>query len=235
MDRDSFYAIVIVKVGPSKTPFNMHRGLLCNAAPYFKAAFNGNFTEAKSAVLELPEEDVVIFKRFQLWVYTNKLVLSTSTFKMPFERFSLRMLLIMFRNRIYGLQEDTDSNLSVGLYIFGELRGIPVLQNATIDLLIDKQATENIVPTTLLHRVYENPPENSPLRKPLVDWSSSLGGLDMWFKTSATVDRCPKQFLIDLTVALYLHKKGTKLVVGNFKSVRGSYHVKAAAMASGQT
>ena len=56
----------------------------------------------------------------------------------------------------------------------------------------------------------------------------------MWFKTSATVDQCPKEFLVDLTVALYLHKKGTQLVVGNFKSVKGSYHVKAAAMASGQ-
>ena len=74
MDRDSFDAIVIVKVGPSKTPFNMHKDLLCSAAPYFKAAFNGNFPEAKSAVLELPEEDVVMFKRFQLWVYTNKLL-----------------------------------------------------------------------------------------------------------------------------------------------------------------
>ena len=145
------------------------------------------------------------------------------------------MLPILSRNRIYGLQEDTDSKLSTGLYIFGELRGIPVLQNATIDLLIDKQATENIVPTTLLHRVYENLPDNSPLRKLLVDWSSSLGGLDMWFETSATVDQCPKEFLIDLTVAPYLHKKGTKLVVGNFKSVRGSYHIKVAAMASGQT
>lgn len=57
----------------------------------------------------------------------------------------------------------------------------------------------------------------------------------MWFKTSATVDQCPKEFLVDLTVALYLHKKGTQLVVGNFKSVKGSYHVKAAAMASDQT
>ena len=74
MDRDSFDAIVIVKVGPSKTPFNMHKGLLCNAAPYFKAAFDGNFTEAKCAVLELLEEDVVMFKRFQLWVYTDKLL-----------------------------------------------------------------------------------------------------------------------------------------------------------------
>ena len=74
MDIDSFDAIVVVKVGPSKTPFNMHKGLLCSAAPYFKAAFNGSFTEARSAVLELPEEDVVILKRFQLWVYTNKLL-----------------------------------------------------------------------------------------------------------------------------------------------------------------
>ena len=49
------------------------------------------------------------------------------------------------------------------------------------------------------------------------------------------MDQCPKEFLNDLTVALYLYKKRTKLVVGNFKSVRESYHVKAAAMASGQT
>ncbi|KAK3174361.1 hypothetical protein OEA41_001605 [Lepraria neglecta] len=160
MDRDSFDAIVIVKLGPSKTPFNMHKGLLCNAAPYFKAAFNGNFTEAKIAVLELPEEDVVMSLHLR----------QTSRYPSPPKR----------HDRPHSRQ----------------------------------QATENIVPTTLLHRVYENLPDNSPLRKLLVDWSSSLGGLDMWFRTSATVDQCPKEFLIDLTVALYLYKKGT---VGNLR------------------
>lgn len=52
----------------------MHKSLLCNVTPYVKAALDGHFAEAKSAVIELPEEGVIMFKRFQLWIYTNGLL-----------------------------------------------------------------------------------------------------------------------------------------------------------------
>ncbi|KAL2044448.1 hypothetical protein N7G274_003153 [Stereocaulon virgatum] len=205
INQDSFDIIVVVKVGPLKTEFKMHKGLLCNVALSFKAALDGHFAEAKSAVIELPEEDVIMFKRFQLWTYTNRLLEEGE-----------------------GEREVAWGTLA-GLYIFGEARGIPTLQNTAIDLMIDKQAAENIIPTTLLHRVYQRLPEDSPLRTLMVDWCSSLGGLDTWFLNDDTRDQCPKDFLFDLTVALYLHKKGAKFITADFRDVRERYYITAPA------
>jgi hypothetical protein len=74
MDRDGYDTIVIFKVGPEKTPFNIHKTLLCRAAPYFKATLEGNFLEGQNQVLELPEDDAPTFQRFQLWLYSNDML-----------------------------------------------------------------------------------------------------------------------------------------------------------------
>lgn len=47
-------SIVQVIVGQSKKAFIMHRGILCKVAPYFRAAFEGNFLEGVEQMLKLP-------------------------------------------------------------------------------------------------------------------------------------------------------------------------------------
>ena len=37
--------MVQIEVGPAKTVFQMHKGLLCNVAAYFRAALEGGFIE----------------------------------------------------------------------------------------------------------------------------------------------------------------------------------------------
>lgn len=101
---DSFdTATVQVIVGQSNKAFTIHEGVLCNVAPYFCAAFEGNFIEGVRQVLELPEENETMFRRFQLWVYTKKLLEDDESF--------------------IGI----DWKPLVDLYIFGDKYGIPDL------------------------------------------------------------------------------------------------------------
>ena len=119
--------------------------MLCNVAPYFKAALDGEFKEAKDKVLLLPEENATMFKRFQLWVYTNKI-----------------------------LAEGEDENAIeyqtlADLYIFGDIRGIPDLQNGAMDTIIDKKASEKTIPAYEFRFIYKNSVDGSPLRRLCVD------------------------------------------------------------------
>ncbi|KAL8919166.1 MAG: hypothetical protein Q9208_006926 [Pyrenodesmia sp. 3 TL-2023] len=60
--------IVVLKVGPKKTRFDVHKRQLCEASPFFEAAFNGNFRE-KAGTMNLVEDDVHAFEHFVRWVY----------------------------------------------------------------------------------------------------------------------------------------------------------------------
>lgn len=201
--------------------FKIHKQLLFNSTPYFKAAFDGNFIEAKEQTLDLPEENVIMFKRFQLWLYTNFIL----------EKGEEPM--------------DIDWGTLVELYIFGEMCGIPDLQNAAIDILINKKSKGNIIPTDTFCLVYAKTPEDSSLRRLCVDWMACLarfrsndrhaptppGASFEWFKEE-TRNCYPKDFLFDLTIALSELKDGVKPDITNFKDVRSQYYVKPRAAIS---
>ena len=201
IDRESFDTMVIVKVGPDKTVFRMHKRIICNVSPFFKVAFEGKFREAQDQILELPDENVDMFKYFQLWVYTDSIIAKGETVK------------------------DLTGLLLADLYIFGEMCGIPDLQNAAIDVLIDKYEFHQQITTLILHKVYGNTPETTPLRRLMVDFVACIDrGLPDWFANSR--DQYPTDFLIDLAVALSKLKCGTKTVIMDFRASRFDYHVK---------
>lgn len=210
-----------MRVGHAKTLFKIHKQLLFNSTPYFKAAFDGNFIEAKEQTLELPEENVVMFKRFQLWLYTN-----------------------------YVLEKgeeptEIDWITLAELYIFGEMCGIPDLQNAAIDILINKHCKQNAIPTNTFCLVYEKTPKDSSLRRLCVDWMACLakfrpndghapthpGASYDWFQ-EVRRNRYPKDFLFDLVIALSELKEGVRTDITNFEDVRSSYYVKSRAATS---
>lgn len=220
--RDSFGTnMVQVKVGPGKTLFKLHKKILCNVAPYFEATFEGGFIEATEQVLELPDEDAAMFEHFELWVYTGHVLANGKSVA------------------------DISWESLVGLYIFGEVRGIPDLQNAAIDILINKQSSQNQISTAILPRVYDGTPEDSSLRKLFVDWMACLahmtpndrntptppGAPFQWFKEDTRM-YFPKDFLFDLAFAQYQLRKGDKTVISKFKSKRTDYYVKPRAATS---
>ncbi|KAK3174362.1 hypothetical protein OEA41_001606 [Lepraria neglecta] len=200
---NSFGPTVLVCVRAAKISFTVHKGLLRNAVSYFKAALDGEFLETEKNILDLPADSALVFKRFLLWLYTDSL---------------------------YEKSEDISAiawELLVDIYIFGDARGIHALHNTTIYAILDNHVAENVVPTHTFHRIYENLPDSSPIRKLFVDMSACIGSLDDWFKKQATKDLCAREYLFDLAVAQCLLRQGKTPRITDFKRVREEYYVKA--------
>ena len=176
-----FDEIALLIVGPRKAVFGMHKGLLCSVSSYFKAALQGGSKEAQEQRIELPDDDPFVIKRFQLWLYTQKV-----------------------------LDEDESADYVewsswVKIYCFAEARGIPNLQNLVIDSFIDKYAECDCLPSDQICRIYGNTAINSPLRKLLVDMIVRCANLDEWDLKDNSDSRnlWPEFFMKDLILALY--------------------------------
>ena len=128
----------------------------------------------------MPDENPQMFKRFQFWLYTGSLL----------------------DNKIQGGDIIMGSVL-VDIYIFAEARGISSLQNAAIDTFIDQRYQRNIIPLICLHKIYENTPEDSPLRKVIVAMYAG-GSVDLkndgWM-TTERMRRYPLAFLSEVICA----------------------------------
>ncbi|KAL9133731.1 MAG: hypothetical protein Q9175_005086 [Cornicularia normoerica] len=61
--------MVDVFVGAKRKTFRLHEDLLCDRSDYFKATFIGEFAEAKSKELYLPEDNDASFELFVNWLY----------------------------------------------------------------------------------------------------------------------------------------------------------------------
>ena len=153
-------------------------------------------------MLELPDDDPVAFSHFQLWLYTGNILESHESAK------------------------DIDWPVLLDIYLFGDVRGIPGLQNKAIDVFIDKNVAMNQIPNSLLRRIYENTFGGSPLRKLLVDMMTFNANLtdSHWFDEKKLV-LYPQEFLIDLAKSLYKAWVGTKTMNINFGAVRSNYYV----------
>ena len=180
----------------------VHKDILCRSAPYFKAALEGGFKESEDQVLELPNDDPVVFSHFQLWLYTGNILESHESAK------------------------DIDWNVLINLYLFGDIRGIPRLQNEAIDLFIDKYVAMNQIPRDQLNHIYENTLDGSPLRKLMVDVYTFRATLtkDHWFNEERKA-LYPQQFLIDLAKSLYEDRARFKTVKTKFRAVHSKYHI----------
>ena len=197
--RGSFNDIVHVKVGPEKRLFNIHKELLCDVSDYFAAALKGNFKETQDQVIELEEEDVSLFERFQLWLYSRSLLSDEETVK--------------------GISWQA----LIELYLFGEVRHIPDLRNAAVDALIDKQQTEPKLPTLPLHYVYSHTNQGSLLRKLFADMAAHIAGSN-WFAQGFR-DEFPHDFLLDVIMEMDRLRETNLHRIRAFHHLRSNYHV----------
>lgn len=162
----------------------------------------GGFKESEDQVLELPDDDPIAFPHFQLWLYTGNILES------------------------HECAKDIDWHVLISLHLFGDVRGIPGLQNEAIDVCIDKLEASNKIPCYQFRRIYENTLDGSPLRKLMVDvytFNVTLTN-DLWFDEWVKA-LYPQQFLIDLAKSLYEERAGTKTKIIDFGAVRSNYHV----------
>ena len=156
----------------------------------------------------MPEEDPLIFNRFQLWLYTGNIVEAPGQSSPPI-----------------GDRTLTD------LYILGEARGILGLQNAATDEVIDRFKKTGIIRAREIRHIYDNTSEKSPMRNLYVDMMTELSAelTDPSWDSGATYfasEYFPREFLTDLILALY-HKVAVHEPKSykDFSKDRQQYHV----------
>jgi hypothetical protein len=183
LDSKSYKETVVLVVGATKECYTLHKDLLCFYSDFFRAAFNGSFKEATERKIELLEVETHVFEAFQVWLYTQDLP------------------------QIDNVSKDTytDWSLLIKLWIFGDKYQIPLLQNNTMDKIVDKLDKDRNNPLLWITHVYENTTVNSVLRKAVVDamsYRSRMPDGKNYHKIEETClkdpDDWPKQACLDV-------------------------------------
>ncbi|EMD85158.1 hypothetical protein COCC4DRAFT_66532 [Bipolaris maydis ATCC 48331] len=66
-------SFVVIKVGPEKVPYEVHKALLTHYSEYFSSALNGPWKEAQENSITLNDIDPKTFGIFVHWLYTQKI------------------------------------------------------------------------------------------------------------------------------------------------------------------
>lgn len=138
--------IATLKVGSKGAVFHVHKGILCNASSYFKAALGGQFKEAINQAVVLDDEDPEMFQRFNTWLYTGRVIEKDEKIT------------------------DVDHTALFKLHVFADERGISRLLNPTMDAILQE---ENNYPSNTKAKsfVWANTNKSSPLRRALLELS----------------------------------------------------------------
>ena len=146
---------------------------------FFKAAFSGSFKEASSDVVLLPDDDPEVFDIVHIWLHIGLLTQSVN-----------------------GQDIECTSRQLIDVFIFGDKYGMPELQNAAINCIIEWVVNNTLLTPHFAH-AYAHTTENSPLRRLLVavyTYSPSR-----WAKIareqSQVLSACP-EFVMDVAIAL---------------------------------
>ncbi|KAL9027753.1 MAG: hypothetical protein Q9180_007281, partial [Flavoplaca navasiana] len=160
LERFGNNPIVVVKVGPKKIRFDVHKRQLCELSPFFQAAFKGNFQE-NAGTMHLVEDDFQAFEHFVRWVYERRIDISLD---IPSEMSSKddRDDLLMARMR-----------QMFDLYILADKYDVPILKDAIMVSLFDavKKGTDEAlhclrIPTFGdIQHIYANTAQRSTLQK----------------------------------------------------------------------
>ncbi|KAL8948426.1 MAG: hypothetical protein Q9222_005392 [Ikaeria aurantiellina] len=179
--RAIFDKTVTIKVGPEAKEFIVHRALLCHHSSYFKAALADHWKEGQQGLIELKDGNPEIFGRFCLWLYWGKIM------------------------EDHEAVTDIPWDTLTACYLLAEMRDVPMMQNAVIDLLIRKTQATNLLPTREQRHVWEQTTENSPLRKMIVDITVLRGDIAQTLKDENEENMYDKSFLVDAFILKYQH------------------------------
>ncbi|KAF3941912.1 hypothetical protein ABW19_dt0203920 [Dactylella cylindrospora] len=75
--NDSTFSDVTIYAGAEKTPFQLHRAIICLKSDFFKAACKPNFQEGLSREINLPEIEPETFEKIARYIYGEEYVFDT--------------------------------------------------------------------------------------------------------------------------------------------------------------
>ncbi|KAL8672163.1 MAG: hypothetical protein Q9168_003362 [Polycauliona sp. 1 TL-2023] len=191
--------LVTIKLEHSGMIFYIHKKLLCHHSPVFRAMLEHNWKEKQDGIVSLKNEDQDAFRRFVMWVYYGKILDDDETIKT-----------ISFQQLFH-------------CYFLADRRDVPAMANYVIDALIRHAETDNVLPTWRQRHVWENTPEQSPLRRLLVDMLVLRGDIALILKAENDKNSYDKSFIVDVCIRKYM--KPTLISWADFKKLRCDYHV----------
>ncbi|KAH0273985.1 hypothetical protein KCU91_g5599, partial [Aureobasidium melanogenum] len=173
--------IVTIEVGMAKKVYSIHKDLLVFYSDYFRAAFNGSFTEVAEGKISLPHESTNVFDIVVKFVYTRQ------------------------------LSDTVDSdikwqNLS-RVWIFGDKYLMPAFQNEAMSTLLKRVAKSGIVPTNCVKLIYNNTCPGSALRRFIVDlvvWQGNISDI----MGSEKCQQWPQEAFIELVRVFGVQRDG---------------------------
>ncbi|KAL8788337.1 MAG: hypothetical protein Q9213_001734 [Squamulea squamosa] len=182
--------MVDLKVGAEETLFHVHKGLICDASPFFEAAFTGRFKE-NSGSITLTEDNVNAFEHIVQWLYRRNLGTLSE-----------------------GKVNKAKNTILIEVYILADKYHIVPLQNAIIDQLCtalksSDDSTYRGPRISHVKHVYENTVHGSRLRRFLVGhyaWTIKL----KWFanpRIRTHLQDVP-EFAADLAIAFAMRQNG---------------------------
>ncbi|KAL9037081.1 MAG: hypothetical protein Q9214_005855 [Letrouitia sp. 1 TL-2023] len=142
--------MVLLHVGFFKEKFYVHKNILCEASDFFDNALKSEFQEGQKQEIVLPEDTAATFNALVNWLYCPT----------------------------YTLGETEMVNDSFNLYYLADKYVITALKNQIIDTLFLRLRKDgNSIHAMHLHKVWQQTPTNSGLRRLLTDtfvWTSEL-------------------------------------------------------------
>ena len=136
--------MVTLSVGfdDSPTVWHLHKKLLTSSSPFFAAALDGNFAEAKTGAIKLREDDPGAVMTFVEWLYGS---LDRSL-------------------------KPNDIDTFVMAWQFGDKIGCPDFQNSAMSCLIDAlSCSEYTIQASTLRLAFRNPGADSKLSQLVVE------------------------------------------------------------------
>ncbi|KAF2813013.1 uncharacterized protein BDZ99DRAFT_460327 [Mytilinidion resinicola] len=185
--------VISVIVGEEKKVYQIHKGLLLYHSSYFVGALSGGFKESDTEIVELFTDEVAVFDAVYCWLYKGHLFDSPT---------SGQFMDITF---LY--------DLLCKIFVFGDMRGIPTLKNAAIDLLHSSICMEWKFPKTQVRFIYENTMEGSLLRKFIVNVAVLIASCETFLSIDKDGTNFTHEFLMDVIRALN-DQGGKWLVIG---------------------
>lgn len=160
----------------------MHQKLFARRSDYFAKATNGNFLESEERLIKLENFVPETFRYYIIFVYTSQLAT-----KGPNEWLALCRLYVLAE---YLLDRQAKNRVIDGIYAY---------LTETLPAEPKHDHPSNLFSVEAIQEVYDGTPEDSHLRRLVVDLYA-IHGKDLWLKDGK--QELPTEFLYDIALKM---------------------------------
>lgn len=178
---------MVLASGPEAQHFVVHQDLLCKHAPFFQLAMAGEWKEAQDGIIPLPDDEPDVVALHIHWLYSSRIL--------------CRPVATTGDARIKEME------LLVNAFVYGEKIQDGDFKDAVIDAAIKSTLEKDVDGVAwfpgvgTVNNAYDGTPQDSPLRRLVVDFWARRGEKD-WNRQGLNTE-----FLNDLVAELFAYRE----------------------------